>query len=69
MSFLDYERAAEMSNLAREAGIQATPTDALLCAVSERRGAAILTTDRAFVLLRPILGISVHPAFWDEPVT
>lgn len=61
MSFRDYERAAEMSNIALSAGIRAAPTDLLICAVSEREAAGILATDRDFEHLQPILGIRLHP--------
>jgi predicted nucleic acid-binding protein len=57
---IDYERAAEMSNACRARGIQASPTDFLVCAASERLRAPILTTDTDFQRLQPILGIRLH---------
>lgn len=45
---VDYERAAQMSNICRAAGVQGSPTDFLICAVAERLDASILTTDRDF---------------------
>ena len=44
----DYERAAEFFNLCRAKGIQGSNTDFLLCAVAERHGMPILTTDEEF---------------------
>lgn len=44
----DYERAAERFNLCRGRGIQGSNTDFLICAVSERRNLAILTTDKDY---------------------
>ncbi|MBI2765707.1 MAG: PIN domain-containing protein [Chloroflexi bacterium] len=56
----DYERAAESFNLLRAAGIQASSTDALICAVSERLGAQILTTDNDFRRYGTVLPIRLH---------
>jgi len=48
----DYERAASHFNTCRRKGVQASNTDFLLCAVAERLGMPILTTDGDFELLR-----------------
>lgn len=45
---LDYERAAEMSNICSSRGIANTPTDMLICSVAHAAGLAIFTTDRDF---------------------
>ena len=44
----DYERAAEIFNRCRSAGVQGSNTDFLICAVSERLNLPILTTDQDF---------------------
>lgn len=44
----DYELAAEFFNTCRSQGIQGSNTDFLLCAVADRRGYSILTTDKDF---------------------
>ena len=44
----DYEEAARMNNQCRARGIAGSAIDFLICAVSRRRGWAILTTDRDF---------------------
>ena len=44
----DYEQAARHFNACRAAGLQGSNTDFLLCAVAERRGLPILTTDADF---------------------
>ncbi len=56
----DFERAAEMFNLCRSRGIQASNTDFLICSVAESHGFDILTLDRDFSLLAGILPISVY---------
>jgi len=45
---LDYEEAARIHNLCRSRGIAGSATDFLICAVAQRRGWHILTTDRDF---------------------
>ena len=45
---LDYEEAARMHNLCRGRGIAGTAIDLLICAVAQRRGWHIFTTDRDF---------------------
>ena len=44
----DHVRAAEHFNLCRAQGIAGSPVDFLICAVSERLGAPIFTTDLDF---------------------
>ena len=58
----DHERAAEMFNTCRAEGIQGSNTDFLLCAVAERRGLAIFTTDRDFDRFAHILPVRLHVA-------
>lgn len=41
----DYVQAARLDNLCRAAGVQCGEVDMLLCAVAERHGWTILTTD------------------------
>lgn len=45
----DYEAAAVAGNTCRNAGISGSPADFLLCAVSQNRNWAILTTDKDFI--------------------
>ena len=40
--------------------MQGSNTDFLLCAVAERRGLPILTTDRDFVRFAEVLPIELH---------
>ena len=56
----DYERAAEHFNTCRAAGVQGANTDVLLCAVAERRGFPILTTDADFQRYAAILPVRLH---------
>lgn len=56
----DYERAAEMFNGLRATGIQGSNTDFLLCALSERSGMPIFTTDDNFTLFNKHLPIKLH---------
>lgn len=44
----DHERAAELLNACRARGIQGSNADVLLCAVAERYGMELLTTDEDF---------------------
>ena len=48
IGILDYEEAARIHNLCRARGIAGSATDFLICAVAQRRGWHILTTDRDF---------------------
>ena len=56
----DYERAAACFNECRAAGIQGSNTDFLLCAVAERLGLPVLTTDRDFATFAKILPLRLH---------
>jgi len=56
----DYERAAAFYNICRAKGIQGSNTDFLICAVSERNGMPILTTDGDFDLYAQHLPITLH---------
>lgn len=58
----DYERAAEFYTVCRRHGIQGSNTDFLLCAVAERHGLAILTTDQDFGLFARHLPMTLHEA-------
>lgn len=44
----DHETAAEFFNACRRNGVQGSNTDFLICAAADRRGCAILTTDKDF---------------------
>lgn len=57
---VDHERAAEFLNLCRSRGIQGSNTDFLLCAVAERYGLEILTTDEDFPLYARHLPVRLH---------
>ena len=46
----DYELAANYFNTCRQQGVQGSNTDFLVCAVANRRGYTILTTDGDFEL-------------------
>jgi predicted nucleic acid-binding protein len=56
----DFERAAEHFNTCRARGIQGSNTDFLICAVAERRGLPILTTDADFTRYATVLPIALH---------
>jgi predicted nucleic acid-binding protein len=56
----DYERAAELFNIARGKGIQGSNTDFLICALSERYDMPVLTVGRDFQLFRKHLPIKLH---------
>jgi len=56
----DHERAADMFNGLRAKGIQGSNTDFLLCALSERTGMPIFTTDNDFTLFHKRLPIKLH---------
>ena len=56
----DFEQAAGHFNSCRARGIQGSNTDFLICAVSERRGFPILTTDADFVEFATVLPITLH---------
>ena len=56
----DYEIAARFHNACRHKGIQGSPTDFLICAVSMRYDAPVFTTDRDFSRYAKHLGIRLH---------
>ncbi len=56
----DYERAAELFNLCRRAGVQGSNTDFLICAVAERDHMPILTTDHDFPLFAKHIAVKLH---------
>ena len=56
----DYERAADCFNVCRATGIQGSNTDFLICAVAERLGFPILTTDADFLTFSRVLPIRVY---------
>ncbi|WP_407635910.1 PIN domain-containing protein [Sediminispirochaeta smaragdinae] len=43
---MDYEKAAEFSNICRKNGIQGSHIDFLICAVACRNNMSIFTTDK-----------------------
>lgn len=57
---VDHERAAELFNHCRSHGIQGSNTDFLLCAVAERHGIPILTTDGDFEAFSRHVPVSLH---------
>lgn len=56
----DHELAAEYFNRCRGRGVQGSNTDFLLCAVAERCGFSIFTTDRDFAAFKNVLPIHLH---------
>jgi len=56
----DHERAAEMFNGLRARGIQGSNTDFLLCALSERTGMPVFTTDDDFKQFHKHLSVKLH---------
>lgn len=56
----DYEQAAEFFNTCRKSGIQGSQVDFLICAVAERRGLPIFTSDKDFELYSKHLNITLH---------
>lgn len=56
----DYERAAEMFNGLRAKGIQGSNTDFLLCALAERAGMPIFTTDDDFKSFAKYLPVKLY---------
>ncbi|MDJ0687907.1 MAG: PIN domain-containing protein [Xenococcaceae cyanobacterium MO_188.B32] len=57
---VDYESAAEYSNICRSKGIQGSHTDFLICAVSTRLKMEIYTNDKDFGHYSKHLPISLH---------
>jgi predicted nucleic acid-binding protein len=60
IEILDYEEAARMHNLCRGRGIAGSAVDFLICAVAQRRGWHILTTDRDFERYERVLGLKLY---------
>jgi predicted nucleic acid-binding protein len=56
----DYERAATLYNVCRQAGIQGSPTDFLICSIAMRFDASVFTTDRDFERYTKITGVRLH---------
>jgi predicted nucleic acid-binding protein len=56
----DFERAAEIFNACRSAGIQGSNIDFLMCAVAESNGLSIFTTDRDFERYGRYAKFSLH---------
>jgi predicted nucleic acid-binding protein len=57
---VDFERAAEHFNACRARGIQGSNTDFLMCALAERTGFPILTTDEDFRTFAKVLPIQLY---------
>ena len=57
VTMLDHERAAQMSNACRGKGVQGSLVDYLICSLSERYEAAILSTDRDFERYAEVLDL------------
>jgi hypothetical protein len=57
---LDHERSAEFSNNCRQAGVQGSHTDFLICSVAAGNGAAILTANKDFRRYAKHVPISLH---------
>lgn len=57
---VDYESAAEYSNICRSKGIQGSHTDFLICAVSSRLKMAVYTSDKDFSHYSKHLPISLY---------
>jgi hypothetical protein len=56
----DYERAAEFSNTCRQAGIQGSHVDFLICSVAAGNGASIFSTDKDFMSYAKRIPITLH---------
>ena len=56
----DFECAAEFYNICRKNGIQGSNADFLICAISNRMNAPILTTDLDFLEYSRFLPIKLH---------
>ena len=56
----DFEKAAEFFNLCRNAGIQGSNTDFLICAVAFHRDFEIFTTDKDFINYQKHLPIKLY---------
>jgi predicted nucleic acid-binding protein len=56
----DFERAAEIFNQCRTAGIQGSNTDFLICAIAEHYKLSVFTTDQDFVRYQKYCPILLH---------
>lgn len=56
----DHERAAGFFNACRTRGVTPTSIDMLICALAERHGMVVFTTDRDFTRYATILPIQLH---------
>lgn len=61
---MDYELAAQYSNVCRRSGIQGSAVDFLICAVAVRNNFIIYTVDKDFEHYRVVLPI----ALWVEKI-
>jgi predicted nucleic acid-binding protein len=59
---VDYERAAEFSNTCRQAGVQGSHVDFLICSVAAGNDASIFTTDKDFKRYAKHVPIMLHEA-------
>ena len=55
----DFEEAARMNNQCRTKGVAGSAIDFLICAVAERRGWQVFTTDRDFERYAKVVGVKV----------
>ncbi len=60
---LDYELAAEFNNNCRKKGIQGSHIDFLICAVANRIGIPIFTTDKDFFHYQKVIPIRLYNKF------
>ncbi|HWW14567.1 MAG TPA: PIN domain-containing protein [Candidatus Dormibacteraeota bacterium] len=60
IEILDYEEAARMHNMCRGRGIAGSAVDFVICAVAQRRGWHIFTTDRDFERYGRVLGLKLY---------
>jgi predicted nucleic acid-binding protein len=58
----DYEAAAQAYNICESKGIAASAVDMLICAVAQRRGMSIFTTDPDFERYAQVLPLKLHSA-------
>jgi predicted nucleic acid-binding protein len=56
----DYERAAEHFNRCRSRGIQGSNTDFLICAIAERDGLPVFTSDQDFRAFTRVLPVQLY---------
>ena len=56
----EYERAAEFSNTCRQAGVQGSHIDFLICSVAAGNGASIFTTDMDFRRYAKHIPVALH---------